>query len=146
MTRKSIFKVLLLILSLIFIFIFCRSKILFSNSKVLLLKSTSRVSCENSYIELTGFSLENDILKIDLLSPLGDSSDWSETSLSINSQEYPLNTNVFTEVTGQDSLNYITYIGEINIDDLSNDHNSIYLITPYEKIEINYIEKHKLYY
>lgn len=146
MTRKRVFKILILLLALIFIFIFCRSKILFSDSKVLLLKSTSRVSCENSYIELTGFSLEDDILKIDLLSPLGDSSNWNEISLSINSQEYPLKTNVFTEVTGQDSLNYITCIGEINMDDLLNEHNSIYLITPYEKIEINYIEKHKLYY
>lgn len=48
--------------------------------------------------------------------------------------------------TAKESLHSITSMGEIDMDELLDEGNSIYLITPYEKVEINYIKKHKLYY
>ncbi|KEF36624.1 hypothetical protein M670_04186 [Schinkia azotoformans MEV2011] len=125
---------------------FFKNNIIFDDTEVLLLKSTSMISYENGYIKVTDFKLEDDIVKINLHSPLGNRSDWKEMYLVANATEYPLKTNVFTSVDGQNSLNSITCIGEMDIEGLSKQPNSIHLMTPYGEIEIDYVKKHKLYY
>lgn len=141
--------------NLLFVIIFCviaslvvfiKKNVLFSDADIFMLSEKIQIHHKDSYIELINFKLEDDIVKIELISPLGNSSNWKELSIFINSQKYPLKTNVVTEVTGEKSLNWITSIGEIDMDELLNKSNSIYLLTPYEKIEVNYTEKHKLYY
>ena len=148
MGTKKLLSISILILSLIIIgvTIFFKDNLLFADTEVFLLSSTVKTQYENSYIEVTGFKLEDDIVTISLHSPLGDRSTWEEISLFINSEEYTLKNNVVTEVHGEGSINWITCIGEVNMDDLLYNPNSIYLMTPYGEIEINYIKKHKLYY
>lgn len=125
---------------------FFKNNIFFDDTEAFLLNSTSKISYENGYIEVTDFKLEDDIVKISLHSPLGNPSDWKETYLVANATEYPLKTNVFTSVDGGNSLNSITCIGSVDIEDFSKQSNSIHLMTPYGEIEIDYVKKHKLYY
>lgn len=126
--------------------IFFKKNILFTTEEIFILKDKFKISSNNSYIELTNFQLEDEIVRIELITPLGNKDNWKNLSININSIEYPLKTNVVTEVTEQNSLNLITCIGEIDRDEFLSEENSIYLITPYENIKINYIKKHKLYY
>lgn len=146
MRTKKLLAISIACLIIIGTIMFFKNNILFGDTEVFLLNSTSKISYENGYIEVTDFKLEDDIVKINLRSPLGNPSDWKEMHLVVNAQEYPLKTNVFTSVYGQNSLNSITCIGEVDIEDLSKQSNSIHLMTPYGEIEIDFVKKHKLYY
>ncbi|MEC1716256.1 hypothetical protein [Schinkia azotoformans] len=145
-TKKLLFISITCIIIIIGTIMFLKNNIIFDDTEVFLLNSTSKISYENGYIEVTDFKLEDDIVKISLRSPLGNPSDWKETYLVANATEYPLKTNVFTSVDGQNSLNSITCIGEMDIEDFSKQSNSIHLMTPYGEIEVDYVKKRKLYY
>ncbi|WP_342441657.1 hypothetical protein MHB40_21935 [Lysinibacillus sp. FSL K6-0057] len=125
--------------------VFIKKNVIFSDADIFMLSDKIQIHHKDSYIELTNFTLEDDIVKIKLNSPLGNPSNWKELNIVINDKKYPLRTNVGTNVTGEESLNSISSIGELDME-LLNEGNSIYLLTPYEKIKINYTKKHILYY
>ncbi|AWE07635.1 hypothetical protein DCE79_09675 [Lysinibacillus sp. 2017] len=131
--------------TIVLLAVFIKKNVLFSDADIFMLSDKIQIQYEDSYIELTNFKLEDDIAKIELMGSLGNPSDWKELTLLINSHEYPLKTNVVTSVTGEESINMITSIGELDSEMLK-EGNSVYLLTPYEKIEINYTKKNILYY
>ena len=147
MKNKRLLLVIVVILCVVAtLLLLFKKNVIFSDTDVLMLKDKIQIPHEDSYIELTNFKLEDGIVKIDLISPLGNMSNWKELNLFINSQEYPIKTNVVGFVTAEESLNKITIMGEVDMEELLNESNHIYIITPYEKIEISYIKKNKLYY
>ncbi|HHY73756.1 MAG TPA: hypothetical protein GX497_11175 [Bacillus bacterium] len=153
MKTKNIYTIALVaVVLVVLLLLFLKPIVIFSDSKVLMLDSNSRLAVENSYIDLIHFKLEDEIVRIDLVTPLGNFDDyttWKEDNkvkLYIANREYPLFVNISSESGGmeQGTTNYISLFGEVA--DIPTQNDTITLKIPVGKMKINYVEKHKLYY